>query len=125
MRDRAKYAYAAFVIVAIGFLLLAFSPNITAAVAVCCVSALGLPMMDICLASMIHEGVDAKHYGKVYALWRYLAEIGIAVGVFFGGPIADALGTKATLVGFAVSVFIVVFGFGFWSARSRRSAADP
>jgi hypothetical protein len=54
---------------------------------------------------------------------RYLAEIGIAVGVFFGGPIADMLGTKITLMGFAVSVFVVVIAFVFGPriAAARRN----
>lgn len=123
MRDRVAHAYVAFVVVAIGFFLLAFSPTVAAAIVICGVSALGLPMMDICLASLIHEGVSSEHYGKVYSLWRYLAEIGIAVGVFFGGPIADLLGTKITLIGFAVSVFVVVAGFVFGPriAAARRN----
>ena len=111
LKDRIASTYLAFVIVAIGFLLLAFSPTVAVAVIICGVSALGLPMMDIYMTSLIHETINPEHYGKVYSLWRYLAEIGIAAGVLFGGPIADVLGTKITLMVFAASVFIVVLAF--------------
>lgn len=111
LKDRVACTYGAFVILATGFLLLAFSPTVAVAVLICGVSALGLPMMDICMASLIHEGVDPGHYGKVYSFWRYLAEMGLAVGVLLGGPIADTLGTSMALVIFAVSVFVVVLLF--------------
>ena len=123
LRDRVASTYVAFVIVAMGFLLLAFSPTVAVAVIICGVSALGFPMMDISMTSLIHETVNPEHYGKVYSLWRYLAEIGIAVGVLFGGPIADLLGTNITLMFFAASVFVVVLTFvlGPRFAASRRS----
>jgi DHA3 family macrolide efflux protein-like MFS transporter len=109
--DKVKWVYAAFIIVALGFLLLGVAPSIGVAAMICGISALGLPIMDIFIPSLIHEGVSVEHNGKIYALWRYLAEIGIAVGVFCGGPIADYLGTQATLAAFAVSVFLIVAVF--------------
>ena len=62
------------------------------------VAAMGLPLMDICLPSLIHELVPSEKMGRVVALWRYFAEIGMAAGFLMSGPIADWLGPRVTLL---------------------------
>ncbi|MGH8429596.1 MAG: hypothetical protein ACREUF_04245 [Solimonas sp.] len=60
---------------------------------------LALPMMDVSMQVLIHQRAARDHWGRIFALWRYVAEVGIGIGLLIGGPIAELIGAAPGLVG--------------------------
>jgi hypothetical protein len=76
-------------------------------------------MMDVCMPALIHELVEPTHHGRVYATWRYLAEIGITIGIVSAGPAVDWLGPSYAAVFYAALTAPVVCVFAVLVRRSQ------
>ena len=114
--DRGATIMIGMLIVAAGFTVMAAAPNLAVAALAGFFGALGLPLMDMSTAALVHQVCPPNQHGRVLSIHRYFAEVGIAAGLVVGGPIADWLGTRPTLALFGLWVFPVV---AFYWVRTR------
>jgi MFS transporter, DHA3 family, macrolide efflux protein len=106
-----------FACTALCFAMLAFAPDLRAALLLVALAAVGIPLMDIGLSTLINERVDPKFQGRVFSLFRYLAEIGIAVGLAIGGLMADQIGTRWSYVAVGAYIAPVLVVFSWYLRR--------
>ncbi len=112
---------AGFVVVGGGFGALAMTANVgTAAIAIG-LAAIGIPMMEIGIGSLINERVPKEHQGKLFALYRYFAELGLAVGLLAGGFVVDRLGARTSLAMLVAYVVPLVIAFHLLVQRAQRN----
>lgn len=122
VRDKFRVVLLGFAFMTLGFAAFGLAPNITVLLVVCAVSALGLPMMDVCMPALIHELVEPTHHGRVYATWRYLAEIGITIGIVSAGPMVDLFGPSYAAAAYAALIAPVICVFAVLIRRSQMQA---
>lgn len=123
VRDKFRVVLLGFAFMTLGFAAFGLAPNMTVLLVVCAVSALGLPMMDVCMPALIHELVEPTHHGRVYATWRYLAELGITIGIVSAGPVVDLLGPSYAAILYAALIAPVVCVFFVLIHRSQAPRA--
>ena len=127
LRNKDRGALLGFISVGLGFSLLALAPNLPIAILIVALTALGIPLMDIGVASLINERITSEHQGKVFALFRYFAEIGLAVGLLVGGYLVDQLGSRTSLayLGIYVVPLVGIFALVIRSASKQVAQAEP
>lgn len=81
-------------------------------------AATGLPLMDIGVAALINERIARGHQGKVFTLFRYGVEVGLAVGLLGGALLAGTFGSRASFALLGVYTVPVVAVFA-WVLRER------
>jgi MFS transporter, DHA3 family, macrolide efflux protein len=127
-RRHAVAAMSGICVLGTGFAFMAAASGIPMVGLLAFFAAFGLPLMDICVPSLIHESVPALHVGRVYSLWRQFAETGMGIGLLLGGPLVDALGARIALVVFggyaAVVAVLFMILVGRSEYRATRASAD-
>jgi dTMP kinase len=123
--DKFRTVLLGFAFMTVGFAAFGFVPDLTTLLLVCALSSLGLPMMDVCMPALIHELVEPTHHGRVYATWRYLAEIGITIGIVSAGPMVDWLGPSYAALFYAAAVTPFVCAFAVLVRRSQSPRLGP
>ncbi|UXY15799.1 MFS transporter [Chitiniphilus purpureus] len=116
IRTKHRSVLLGFVFVGFGFSLLSIAPNTPSAICIVVLAAIGIPLMDIGIASLINECIPREHQGKVFALFRYFAEIGLAIGLLIGGFLADKIGSRASFA-FLGAYILPLVGVFAWGIR--------
>ena len=75
------------IVVGLGFLLLAFSHSLPMAILGSAFAALGGPMGDITMLTMMQTELPAGQLGKVYSLRMVLANVGSSLGLLLAAPL--------------------------------------
>ncbi len=74
-----------------GFLIMAMATNLPVAILGSAVAAVGGPMGDIVMLTMIQQDLPANQIGKVYSLRVTASSAGMTVGLLLAGPLYAAL----------------------------------
>ena len=114
-----KSIFVAFLWFGFWFALLSMKPPILAALLFVHLAGWAIPLVDIGTASMINERIAGGNQGKVFTFFRYLAELGLAGGLLFGGRLAETLGSRWTLVTMFAYLVLLVSCFWFFWARAQ------
>ena len=79
------------VVLGLGFLLIAFAPTVAVAVVGAALAALGGPMGDIVLLTMMQRDLPPGQIGKVYALRLATSTLFMSIGLILAGPLFATL----------------------------------
>ncbi len=74
-----------------GFLIMAMATNLPVAILGSAVAAIGGPMGDIVMLTMIQQDLPANQIGKVYSLRMTVSSAGAVLGLLLAGPLYAAL----------------------------------
>lgn len=107
-------------VMALGFGILALAPNLAVTMLGSAVAAVGGPMGDIVLLTVLHESLPADQIGKVYALRLTGSSIGMSLGLLLAGPLFGALPVNVAIGLCAAGIGII--GVAAW-LRFRGGAA--
>jgi DHA3 family macrolide efflux protein-like MFS transporter len=75
------------IVVGAGFLLLAFAPHLSIALLGSAFAAIGGPMGDLVLVTMIQTALPSEQIGKVYSLLMLVESAGISLGLLLAVPL--------------------------------------
>lgn len=103
-----------------GFLIMAMATNLTVAMLGAAVAALGGPMGDIVMLTMIQHDLPANQIGKVYSLRVTVSSAGMALGLLLAGPLYAALPVSAA-IGLCAVLIMATGAAGFL----RFGATEP
>lgn len=81
IQRRAFVMFSGMVILATGFIVLAWSPSLLIALSGIFLASLGAPMEDIMMLLYMQEDIPDNSMGKIYSLRVVLSEIGFGIGV--------------------------------------------
>ncbi len=65
----------------------------------------GLPLMDIYVPNLIHKIGKPQHHGRLFAIWRFFADFGIATGLLISVFMAESWKVDGTLT--MISVLVI------------------
>ena len=98
IQRRAEAFFAGKLVLAAGFLLLAAAPNLPVAILASAVAAVGGPMGDIPLLTLIQLEVPAGLLGKAFSVRSTLSNAGAVLGTLVGVPLLGALGPRTGIL---------------------------
>jgi len=107
-----------------GFLLLSSAPTLWVALAGAAVAAVGGPMGDLMLLTMIQTGQPPGRIGKVYGLLATISGAGSALGLVLAGFLFAALGPRAGMVCLSL-VVVAGAAAGLFRFRGAESRVKP
>jgi MFS family permease len=127
VRRRTMTLFLGKVVFAAGFLILALSSSIQVAMAGAALAAVGGPMGDLMLLSMIQRDMPADQVGKVSSLRMIIAGAGGALGLVCAAPLFDRVSVRSGLaVGAIVTMLAGLLGlFRFGVAASESPERAP
>lgn len=102
IRSRIRTLFIGKIILGFGFLLLASVTNVWLALLCSAFAAIGGPMGDIMLVTMIQTDLPADQIGKVYSLEMLLESAGVSLGLVLAGPLYAALSVQVVIRLFAL-----------------------
>ncbi|WP_124727931.1 MFS transporter [Staphylospora marina] len=113
MTNKSVVVCIGFAIVGSGFVILGTASNMYWAYAFgfCC--AFGLPLMDIAMPAKIQEDTKREMIGRVFSLWRTLAEAGLTTGLLLGSFLNLANHPRVVFISagiYAICVALVFMG---------------
>ena len=82
----------------LGLALISWAPGVPVAILGAAFSAIGGPMGDVTILTMMQTEVPRDHFGKVYALRVALAAGGVLAGSLAASPIMHAVGARGGLL---------------------------
>lgn len=91
VRHRTTVLFTGKMVVGLGFLLLAFAPILPLALLGSAFAAIGGPMGDIMLLTMIQTEIPAAQIGKVYSLLMIVESGGMSLGLLLAVPLFNLL----------------------------------
>lgn len=91
IRRKVLVLFSGKIVVGAGFLLLAFAPHLSIALLGSAFAAIGGPMGDIMLLTMIQTNLPAEQLGKVYSLLMLIESAGMSLGLLFAVPLFNLL----------------------------------
>jgi hypothetical protein len=110
------------VVLGAGFLVVAFAPTVPVAVLGAALAAMGGPMGDIVLLTMMQRDLPPGQIGKVYALRLTTATVGMSLGLLLAGPLYLLLPVPFG-IGLCAALILVAGLVGL--ARFRDEPAAP
>jgi len=93
-------------VVGIGFLALAAAPTLWLALVATAVAAVGGPMGDLMLLTMIQTGQPPDRIGKVYGLLTTTSHAASAFGLALAGPLFALVGPRVGMACFSMTVVV-------------------
>jgi DHA3 family macrolide efflux protein-like MFS transporter len=108
IRKKAALAAAGMSLAGLAFFGMGAVTGIRGAFWISILGGVSFPMMDIAIPTLIHEEAPEAQWGKLFALWRNVAELGIGAGLLAGGPLCDRFGPRLGL--YAMGSFAVLVG---------------
>ncbi len=97
IRRRVAMLFAGRLVLGAGFLIMALARNLPVAILGSAVAAIGGPMGDIVLLTMIQHDLPANQIGKVYSLRMTTSSAGMVLGLLLAGPLYAALPIPAAI----------------------------
>jgi hypothetical protein len=120
LRRRAPILIASRVVLGAGFALVALAPNVVVAMLGTAIAAIGGPMGDITMTTMMQRDLPPGSVGKVYGLRLTLGNGGMAAGLLLAGPFFAAMPVRPALaLCAAVMVATGAMGVGRVGAERR------
>lgn len=86
------------VISGLAFSVLGVTTSIIFVFLVCTIGGSSIPLMDMSMQSLIHSTLPKSYWGRAFALWRYIAEAGLAIGLLAAGPLADRMDPRTGIL---------------------------
>ena len=120
IRRRTAMLFTGRIVLGVGFLVMAVAPSLPVAMLGSAIAALGGPMGDIVLLTMIQHDLPANQIGKVYSLRMTIANAGITVGLLLAGPLYAMLSVPLG-IGVCALLIIATGALGF----VRFGTAEP
>ena len=107
MRRYAPMIFCGNMMLGLGFLVMAASHTLLFAMLGSALAAIGGPMEDIPISTMMQTNLPSNQLGKVYSLRMILGSVGTSVGYLLAIPLFDALGVVTAIV-IAASMLVLV-----------------
>jgi hypothetical protein len=117
IRRRVAMMFVGKMIVGLGFLLMAFATTLPIAMLSAAFAAVGGPMGDIVLLTMMQTDLPSGQIGKVYSLYMLIESAGSSIGLLLAVPLFRYLSTPVAIA--LCAMVMVVLGvagltrFGF------------
>ena len=105
---RLAMLFAGRLVLGAGFLLMAMATSLPVAILGSAVAAVGGPMGDIVMLTMIQQDLPANQIGKVYSLRVTVSSAGMTLGLLLAGPLYTILPIPVTIA--ACALFIMATG---------------
>jgi MFS family permease len=117
MRRYALMIFCGNMMLGLGFLVMVAARSLPLAMLGSALAAIGGPMEDIPISTMMQTNLPANQLGKVFSLRMILGSVGASVGYLIAIPLFDSLGVITTIVVSAgVLILVGIAGivcFGF------------
>ena len=125
IRRRTRFVFAGKFVFGCGFLLLAFAPNLSAAMTLAAFAALGGPMMDLSLLLMIQNEFPSHAVGKVFSTRAMLSNAGYSLGLALAAPLYSlfSLSTGIILMSSVLLVMSLMGMMKFWQLEPKLQQA--
>ncbi len=108
IRRKVVMLFSGKIVVGAGFLLLAFAPHLLIALLGSAFAAIGGPMGDIMLITMMQTDLPSEQIGKIYRLLMLIENAGISLGLLLAVPLFDFLSVPIAIA--LCALMIVVSG---------------
>jgi MFS family permease len=110
-------------VLAAGFLVLAAAPTLWVAMVGAALAALGGPMGDIPLITVVQTRFPSAQLGKIYSINATLGDLGAVVGSLLAVPLYALLGVRAVIAGSAAVYAAVGLAGLLWLLSHERQVA--
>jgi MFS transporter, DHA3 family, macrolide efflux protein len=107
IRRYAPMIFCGNIMLGLGFLVMASSHTLLLAMFGTALSAIGGPMEDIPISTMIQTNLPSNQLGKVYSLRMIQSSVGVSLGYLIAIPLFNLLGVVITIV-IAASILVLV-----------------
>jgi MFS family permease len=105
IRRKVLMLFSGKIVVGAGFLLLAFAPHLSIALLGSAFAAIGGPMGDIVLVTMIQTALPSEQIGKVYSLLVLIESAGVSLGLLVAVPLFKFLSIP---IGIALCALVII-----------------
>jgi MFS family permease len=105
IRRKVLVLFSGKIVVGAGFLLLAFAPHLLVALIGSAFAAIGGPMGDIMLVTMMQTELPSEQIGKVFGLLMLIENAGISLGLLLAVPLFNLMSIP---LGIALCALIMV-----------------
>lgn len=110
----AQIIYSGMLLMGIGFIALAFSPNLTVAVILAAITSFGVGPGNAVIITLIQQKTPENMLGRIFAAMSGIVQAAIPIGVGIAGPLLDAVGSVSVLIAMgAGSLICTAFGYYF------------
>lgn len=126
IRHRVVTVFTGKMIIGAGFILMASATTLPIALLSSAIAAIGGPMSDIVIVTMIQTDLPSDQLGKVYSLYMILESIGTSLGLLFAVPLFQFLSVPmgialcACLMVLSGIAGLIRFGFTEPTVQSER-----
>lgn len=115
-------------ILGLGFLLLGFSSSVPMALFASALAAIGGPMGDIMIMTMLQTDLPANQIGKAYSLRMIIENVGAALGLLVAVPFLDLVNVSQGMALSALLLLVVsgigLVRFGLRESQVRQSVRE-
>src|SRR5579884_2032352 len=122
IRRKVTMLFSGKIVLGAGFLLIAFAPNLPIAMLGSALAAIGGPMGDIVLVTMIQNDLPSEQIGKVYSLLMLVENTGTSLGLLLAVPLFVVLSIRSGIALCAL-LMITVGTAGLIRFRAQESKA--
>jgi MFS family permease len=122
IRRKVTMLFSGKIVLGVGFLFIAFAPNLLIALLGSAFAAIGGPMGDIVLVTMIQNDLPSEQIGKVYSLLMLVENTGTSLGLLLAVPLFVVLSIRSGIALCAL-LMITVGTAGLIRFRAQESKA--